>query len=230
MKISIISTILLLLSNFTFAQSNLDSDLSTFNKVVVEGNIELTLSESDNNSFTAELVGVSSERFQWSIENGEVTFKLKKSIKVGKESNKVEKAIIKLSYKTISDIKVAGGGKVLAENVIESDVISLDINNKSSISIEVEARDVRINAFNAIATVAGNSEFLTVKSTSNGSINCSNLSSKIVNAHTTTNGECYIWVTQKLDAKANSNSNVFYKGEPELTNFSTSTLGNIQKF
>lgn len=219
---------LLLSTTTTFAQTSFSSNVSSFTKLKVDGNIVLTLIKSDESKFDIELTNIDSERFQWVVEDGEVSFKLRNTIIAKKDV--VETAKITLYYNEIAEISAVSGAKVLAENTIEETSITLELSNKSVISLEVQTKDIKINAFNALVTISGTTEFSTIRSTGGASVNCSNLSSTSVYVRSTTNAECYIWAIDKIDAKANSNSNIFYKGDPEIKTISSSTLGAVQKY
>lgn len=229
MKKFLILAIMLIASNTLFAQATVENS-ATFTGVSAKGNIELNLVKGDDTGFKAEISGVGEDRFDWSVENGVLSLTLRSPLRVGKNSNVVASATITVTYQTLNSVAAANDAKILSEENIESNNIEFSVVNKGVISLEVTAKDVRVDGTNGVATISGTTEYVTIKGNTGASVNCSNLNAKVATVSSGTNAECYVSVSEKIDAKATSNSSIFYKGEPEIVNSDTNTLGTVQKY
>lgn len=218
----------LVVSSFAMAQSKISGDIASFNVLNISGDIELTLVKSDANSFTAEISDESAtDRFEWSVKNGELLFKLKQPINFNKKEKITAK--ITLNYKELSTI-IAASATILAQEAVVMPILDFSIDSKAVVAIEVDCKDLRVKATNATATFTGKSEYVTIKASGAASVNTVAMSVDIANVSTQTNAECYVTATKKLDLRAITNSNIFYKGVPEILNTSNATLGKVEGF
>lgn len=227
MKRVLLLGLLLLSSIAASAQVNVSKELSDITGVKATGNIKLTLVKGNSNSFDAEIKGTTEDQFSWSVKDGVATFQLKKPLKIGDKSD--VSATITLNYKDISYIE-ADGAEILSKEDINVSAMELDLSGKAVVSLTLNCDDVRIKSQNALATITGKTEYLTVRATTNASVNCSALNSVSATVTANTNAECYVNVSDKLDAKSNTNSNIFYKGDAKIINSSVSSFGNIQTY
>lgn len=210
------------------AQTKIEGEIPTFSTLNVSGNIELTLVKSDKNSFTAELSdGSETDKFEWSVKNGELLFKLKQPVSFNKKDKITAK--VTLNYSKLSTV-LAASATIFAKEVVKEQILDFSIDSKASVAIEVDCRDLRIKASNSVATFTGKSEYVTVKASGAASVNTVAMSVDNASVNTQTNAECYVTATKKLDLRATTNSNIFYKGVPEILNVSESSLGKIEGF
>ncbi|MEG1649415.1 MAG: DUF2807 domain-containing protein, partial [Rikenellaceae bacterium] len=116
MKKIFLLIVALIVSSISMAQSKIQSEVPTFGALRVEGNIELTLEKSDASSFVASVEGVESDKFEWSVKNGELLFKLRQPLSFAKKD--AAKVKITLKYKSLEIINVAGA-TILASGIIK---------------------------------------------------------------------------------------------------------------
>lgn len=230
MKKLILLTLISFVSLSVVAQSNVSSQLGDFVKVKVSGNIVLTLEQSDAPSIEAALNNSTSDKFEYTTKNGELTVRLKQPMAIGSGVVKGD-AVVKLRYKTLEAISAEGGSSVLASNVVESNILLLTVQNKSSISFEVDVRDLTIDALTSgKVSMTGKADYLNIKANTASSVNTITMDVQNANIVTNTNSECYATSKIRFEAKANTNSSIFYKGAPEIVKTSTSTFGYIEAF
>lgn len=221
--------IALFISFAAFSQETVQSKLSDFTSIKLQGNMDVTIEQSDDeSSFTAELKDMQADKFEWSVANGVLSIRVKSPLAIGKDLPKpFAKVVIK--YKDLKEINV-NSAELANKGVLKGDVITIIANSKASVAIETICRDLTIDATNAKVSVTGETEYLTVKSQSSASVNTITMKCQNANILTTTNAECYATSIKKFEAKATTNSNIFYKGAPEIVKKEVATLGKIEAF
>lgn len=213
------------------ASENVDIKLGEFSKIVVTGNITLTLENSETPQIEAELVdGTTDEMFSCSVKDGVLTVKLKEPLFIG--GSKIKPRVnATLGYVSVSNISVSNGAKILNDGVLEVNEITIDVNSKSTVSLNTNARDITIEAHSgSVVTISGSVEYLNVKADTNASVNTVTMTCQNANIFAATNAECYATAIKRLEARAVTKSNIFYKGSPEIEKTSKATFGNVQKF
>ncbi len=212
----------------TWAQQTVESKTSDFSKLRLSGNIEVTLIKAEAPAIKAEIIDASSDKFEWQVQNEELSIKLKQVVAIGKDTPKPFAKVL-IYYTALSDIYCTGT-TLLNEGTLISDVLTITASSKANIAVLVQCRDITVEAANSKVTVNGETEFLTVKANTGSSVNTVTMTCQNANISTATNAECFATAIQRFEAKATTNSNVYYKGAPEIIKKTENSLGKVQSF
>ncbi len=218
--------IIVVTAPFATGQQTISNKVAKFTKVSLNGNMEVILKKADAAEFKAELTNCESNSLDWDVKNGVLVLKLKQKMF---NSSKEPKAFGKLTiyYTTLDNIKV-DGSKIFTERAVDVPTLVIDAFGKAEVRMDIAVRDLRVNAANSVVTLTGEADYVTVKSVGAASVNAVALECNAATVETATNAECFISAKEKLDLKATSNSNIFYKGIPEILDVVESTLGTVQ--
>ncbi len=228
MKKYLIVCIWLLSATYTWAQQTVESKTSDFSKLNLSGNIEVTLIKAETPAIKAEIIDASSDKFEWQVQDEELTIRLKQVVAIGKDTPKPFAKVV-VYYTVLSDIRCTGT-TLLNEGTLIADVLNITASSKANIAILTECRDVTVEATNSKVTVNGKTEFLTVKANTGSSVNTVTMTCQNANISTATNAECFATAIERFEAKATTNSNIYYKGAPEIIKKTESSLGKVQSF
>lgn len=230
-KISVLFTALSL-SVVAFAQTSKSLNVGDFSTININGNIEVTIVESAESNFSFELpVGVEESLLVWENKTGVLTVKLKDPLTIGGGKKEKPSAKMTLVCPTLKEIKASGSASIISKSEISGETMELNFSTSASAGLNLDVRDLDITATqSAKITLSGKVEYLTIKANTGGYVNTITMECQNATISTATNAECYATAIKKFDAKASTNSNIFYKGKPELVKTSVNTLGAIENF
>lgn len=224
MKKTLLIALLGLLSLKVTAQDIVSHDLGDFNQIVLSGKMNVTLVEGDRNSFEVKFHNTTGDRFTWNVTDGKLNLRLR--INTQREGS----ADVRITYKKLDGLDVSQAS-VRAEEAVESDIFTLKAANGANIVLESQSKDLTVNADgNSAVTLSGETLYLTINANSKAKIDARALQARSAIVATQFNAEVFVWGTEKLDAKAGSNSVIFYKGTPEIFKTSTSMAGSVEQF
>lgn len=214
-----------LMSGSVFAQeSELNTPLGKFTSLKISGNMNVTLVKSDDYSMKVSMTDISPQKFEFSMKNEALSLKLKPV----PDRSDYSVAVV-LYYKELNNIAV-DGATLVNEGVIDGKQLNIALSSGASVSLQLNADDINVHASgNAKITLAGEAEVFTAKAGMGGKINAVSLDCLYATVTANTGGECYVWATRRLEAKAATNANIYHKGTPEIIRISTSTLGNVME-
>ena len=226
LKFIFCSLILMAIAPFSIGQQVISNKIAKFTSISLQGNMEVVLKKGDAAEFKVELKNTDNNSFVWDVKNGEFVVKLKQKLFTPSKEPKAE-AKLTIYYTTLTTIKL-DGAKLFHEGTLDVPTINIDAVGKSDVSMNIDTRDLRVSGSNSVVTLTGVSDYVTVKSIGAASINVVALECNVATVETATNAECFVSAIEKLDLTAKSNSNIFYKGVPEIIDIAESTFGKVQ--
>lgn len=191
-----------------------------FDKVSFTGRVSVKMVRAEQNQIEIKLYNISSNKFTWAVENGELSAKLKS----GTEENYAE---ITLYYKDVKQIDVSSSADVIMDS---TDFKTLDFNIKSSGYVEFNGNvsDLNINiSGSSTGLFKGTGKYLTILATNNAKLNTQPFSVKSANVKASSLAEVMVCPSERLAAEAQSKSKILYVGTPELLRTETWSLGTI---
>lgn len=213
------------------AQSTIESATSEFASVNLSGNLNVTLIKGDSPSISVVLEDTEDKNFEWSIKGDVLQMKLKQPVSIG--SNKTTgKGEVKIVYTDkFNSIKCDSKASIFCEGLFTTDQLTIDASSNSTVAFEVSLYDLNISASTgAKVSLTGKSEFISIKAATNAYVNTVAMVCDAADVRTNTNSECYVTAVKKLQLKAATNSNIFYKGEPEAITSDASSFATIEGF
>ena len=206
------------------AQDILSNNPGEFSQLSLSGKMNVVLVEGDRNSFEVTLHQAEPDRFSWSVSDGKLNMRLRTNTQ--KESS----ADVKITYTKLNLLEVSGAS-VRCENALTGGIFSLTVNNGGNATVEVQAKDVTVQADgNSAATLSGQTLYLNIGANSKAKVDARVLEARAATVSTQFGAEVFVWGTEKLDAKAGSSSVIYYKGTPEIFKQSSSLMGSVEQF
>lgn len=217
--------------NALSAQSTIESATSEFASISISGNLTVTLIKGDSPSISVVLEDTEDKNFEWSIKGDALEMKLKQPVSIGSKKT-TGKGEVKIVYtERFNTIKCDSKAAIFSEGIFETEQLTIDASSNSNVAFEVSLYDLNISATTgAKVSLTGESKFISIKAATNAYVNTVAMACEAADVRTNTNSECYVTAEKKLQLKAATNSNIFYKGTPEAINSEASSFATIEGF
>lgn len=145
----------------------------------------------------------------------------------------IRKATAKKVYVTtpnINLIKTSSGSNVYAETVLESENLDVSSSSGSNIKLKVNAHNLTASSSSGSnIRLEGMATTFDGSASSGSNIKAGELNSIECKTDVSSGANIRISVKDKLEAHAGSGGNIFYKGNPEITEIEKSSGGNVIK-
>ena len=224
MKKAFLLTALFLASWGAAAQDIASYNPGEFTQIILAGKINVILEQGNENTFEVTLHNIGADRFSWSSYDGKLSMKLKAN------TRQEGSADVRITYKHI-DLIDATTASVRAEGPIPADIFTVKVANGANVTVETQSKDITVAADgNSAVTLSGNTLYLNINANSKAKIDARALQARSAIVNAQINAEVFVWGTERLEAKAGSNSVIYYKGTPEIFKTATNLMGSIEQF
>jgi Putative auto-transporter adhesin, head GIN domain len=218
----VITLILLSIASFTFSQTTKKTlELPEFKSIYVNSNYTVYLKQTNKQEVTVEALTEIYELTTIKVENGILMINVErkpdspnKSIWAKLDDIKLRPTIkLMVSVKNISELQVNGGGKIISENSIASDYLSLGVSGNGTIDLDIKGNNIKTEISGSGSVV------LKGYATANeiimsGSGNLTGFACELENAKVkmSGSGNCEISATNNLEALVVGSGNLKHKG------------------
>lgn len=203
------------------AQEVLSSkQMKEFDKVSFTGRISVKMIRAEQNQIEIRLYNISSNKFTWSVDKGELSAKLKS----GTEENYAE---ITLYYKDVKHIDASSSAEVIMDS---TDFKALDFNIQSSGYVEFtgKVKDLKISiSGNSTGLFKGEGTYITILATNNAKLNTQLFLARSADVKSSALAEVMVYASERIVAEAQTKSKILYLGTPELLRIETWSLGTV---
>lgn len=136
-------------------------------------------------------------------------------------------------YVTLPEVTAlysSSGADLIAQNVIESERISLEASSGSDLHVELNAEEVNAEASSgADIKISGKTDYLYADASSGADIRAQDLVSKKCNADASSGSDISVNVSESLVADASSGADISYTGEASVE-AKKSASGSVRKY
>lgn len=222
MKKSILSFLFVSISVFIIAQDD-SRDLDKFTKIDAATSVNIELIKS--NQHKAEIWIDEGDLEELKVEVFGNTLKVKwiDRAKLWRGDNWNRKATLKIYYKSIDELSVSAGARIVSDDQIKTDHFEIDASSGGKAVVEVDAEVIDANVSSGGSLdIEGTTDELVVDASSGGSFHGKELESRRVKAKASSGGNAKVWATQRIEANASSGGNVKYRGNPSERDISSS--------
>ncbi len=135
-----------------------------------------------------------------------------------------------ITVKELDKIHVAGSGRIYTENKISTRDMELDVSGSGRMEVEVDARyiDASISGSGKME-IDGTSTDLEVRISGSGSIYGEKLQVENCEARISGSGKIEVNVSKSIDARISGSGSIYYRGNPDKINSSSSGSGKVRK-
>jgi len=188
-------------------------DVGSFNGVRFMLPANLYVTQEETNSLEIETYENLFDIIETSVSNGILNIKETRRIQTF-----LKKSInIYVSMDKITDLAIAGSGKLIGQTEINSDVLRLV--NSGSGKIDLDVKAVQLSStlsgsgtINLKGTATGHD----LKLSGSGRINAYNLTTEKTTAKISGSGKAYVNASEELSSKVTGSGSIRYKGNPKI--------------
>ncbi len=198
-------------------------NISTFDKIRVSKGINVTLVEGEKPK--AEVHIINADLSDVITESDKNTLTLKMKTKIYKDVA----VQVFVTYQTLREISVGGGGSVDGKTTLFADQLVMDAGMDGSIELDLDVNVLEASVSAARITLAGSAKTIEVKATTGGKFQGKELESKKAYVKANTGGIATVWVKELIDASAGTGGTVEYTGNPPKVETKETLGGSVKK-
>lgn len=220
--IILVSLVLLSIASFTFAQTTKKTlELPEFKSIYVNSNYTVYVKQTNKQEVTVEALTEIWELTSVKVENGVLLVNVERKPETPNKSIWAKIDDIKLkptmklmvSVKNISELQVNGGGKIISENSIASDYMSLSVSGSGGIDLDLKGNNLKTEiSGSGNVTLKGYATSNDIIMSGSGSMNAYACELESAKVKISGSGTCEITASASLDAVVLGSGIVKHKG------------------
>jgi len=228
MKTSVLLTVVLAATSFAFAQNTKKVlELPEFKGIYVNSNYTVYLKQTNKQEVTIEALTEIFSVTEIKVENGILMVNVErkpdnsnKSIWAKIDDIKLNPAMkLYVSVKNINELQVNGGGKIISENSIATDYVTLGVSGNGNMDVDLKGNTIKAEVSGSgNMTLRGYATLIEGTVSGSGSINGFNCALEKAKVKVSGTGSCNLNVTDNLDALVLGSGNVKHKGNTKSAN------------
>jgi hypothetical protein len=196
-------------------------ELPEFKGIYVNSNYTVYLKQTNKQEVTIEALTEIFSLTEVKVENGILMVNVErkpdnpnKSIWAKIDDIKLNPTMkLYVSVKNINEMQVNGGGKVVSENSIASDYLTMGVSGPGSIDIDLKGNTIKAEVSGpGSMNVRGYASSIDALVSGTGTVNAYNCALETAKAKVTGSGSCLLNVTNTLDAMVLGSGAVKHKG------------------
>ncbi len=218
----IVSLLLLSAASIALAQPTKKTlELAEFKSIYVNSNYTVYLKQTNKQEVSVEADPDIFALTKISVENGVLMINVdrkpdnpNKSLWAKIDDIKLRPVMkVMVSMKNISDLQVNGGGKIVSENSIASDNISLSVSGNGSMDLDIKGNNVKteVSGSGSIA-LKGYATMNDIYISGSGALNAFTCELEKAKVKVSGSGNCEISATNNLDALVLGSGTIKHKG------------------
>jgi len=216
MKIKTTLFLLLFTSLHLFSQGNFEKELDTFNKIIVSGNFNVQIIESEQEKIVVKVENYDIKNISAEAKEGVLNLKHKPVL------NTKFKIYVFIYYKELNDIVLHAGSLVHNSKELNSDTLNIKVSSGSETDLIVKTEKLDLNSSIAgTLKIKGSAESLNLKANSGGIIHASSLKVDSADVKISNGSVVHLDVHKFLKAKILSKAYLDSKGDPEKKEIET---------
>lgn len=135
-----------------------------------------------------------------------------------------------VEYVTLDKLSVSSAASILSEGTIKTGNIELNASSAGEMKVSLDAEAVTLSASSAgEIEVKGKCNSVNAEASSAGEVDAYDLEAKSVTAQANSAGSVQVYVTESLNAQANSGGDVRYRGNPDKSITNSNSGGSVKK-
>ena len=220
--IILVSLVLLSVASFTFAQTTKKTlELPEFKSIYVNSNYTVYVKQSNKQEVTVEALTEIWELTTVKVENGVLLVNVErkpdnpnKSIWSKIDDIKIRPTMkVMVSVKNLNELQVNSGGKIISENSIAADYISLAVSGSGGIDLDLKGNNVKTEiSGSGNVTLKGYASTNDIVMSGSGSLNSYACELENAKVKMSGSGVCELSASASLDATVLGSGSVKHKG------------------
>lgn len=214
--------VLLSVASLAFAQTTTKTlELSEFQSIYVNSNYTVYVKQTNKQEVKVEALTEIFSLTEFKVENGILLINVErkpdnpnKSIWSKIDDIKLNPTMkVYVSVKSVNDLQVNGGGKIISENSIASDNLTLGVSGSGSMDLDIKGKTIRTELSGSGGVILkGYASYNDIVISGSGTLNAYNLELETAKIKVTGSGAAEINVTNSLEAAVLGSGSVKHKG------------------
>ncbi len=135
-----------------------------------------------------------------------------------------------VSMKNVSDLQVNGNGRIISENSIASDFITLGVSGGGSLDVDLKGNTIKAElSGSGVMTIKGYATSIDAVVSGSGTLNAFNCTVETAKSKVTGSGICQLNVSTNLDALLLGNGQIKHKGNTKAAQKKIYGSGTIER-
>lgn len=226
---SLITTLLLICTITAFAQTSEVRDVPEFDGITLSTSGTVYITQGSPQRVEIKGRQETLDKIETEVRSGRLVIKNENS---GSWFgwNSIGDFDVYITVEELEKIHVAGSGRIYGENKIKTRDMELDVSGSGRMELELDASyiDASISGSGKME-VEGTTLDLEVRISGSGAIYAEKLEARNCEARISGSGKCEISVSESIDARISGSGSVYYRGNPDKVNSSTSGSGRVKK-
>ena len=206
------------------AQQREDRNLDSFNELSVGEAIRVTLIKGTREKAEIIASGIDLEDVITDVSGNGLRIHLE-----GNNYRNID-VQINLTYRELEEISISSAARVVAEEAITASSLEIEVSSAGGGELNLNAGNVEIDVSSAgKLELSGKADRLEVDISSAGDLDAYELQCQEAEIDVSSGGSANVFITNRIDARANSGGNIRYKGEPEKVFVNSNSGGSVKK-
>jgi hypothetical protein len=237
--IILVSLVLLSIASFTFAQTTKKTlELPEFKSIYVNSNYTVYVKQTNKQEVTVEALTEIWELTSVKVENGVLMVNVERKPDSPNKSiwSKIDDIKVKptmklmVSVKNINELQVNGGGKIISENSIASDYMSLSVSGNGGIDLDLKGNNLKTEiSGSGNVTLKGYATTNDIVMSGSGSMNAFACELESAKVKISGSGNCEITASASLDAVVLGSGIIKHKGNTKTLNKKVYGSGSVDR-
>jgi hypothetical protein len=192
-----------------------------FTGIQISGKMSVVLIPS--NKTLVEVNGMSAESVQIMNKSGKLSIQLP-----SKEGQQLDGAQVTVFFKSLENMQVDGGAKVVCTSPLETHTLTLNIKDASDVYLYTKTINANAELVkNSVLKLIGNSDNFTINMKENCELKARDLINKKATISLDADGNAQISASEAINAKVSTQGSIFVYGEPKAVTKKADAGGNI---
>jgi hypothetical protein len=235
----VFTLLMLSIASIAFAQNTKKTlELPEFQSIYVNSNYTVYLKQTNKQEVVVDALTEIYSLTEIKVENGILMINVERKPETGNKSIwakiddiKVNPAMkLYVSMKNINELQVNGGGKIVSENSVASDLLALGVAGSGSIDLDLKGKSLKTDITGSgNVTLKGYASTNTVTMGGAGSLNSFNLELENATVKVAGSGNAELNVTNTLEASVLGTGSIKHKGNSKNLSIKAYGPGTIER-
>lgn len=235
----VFTLVLLSVASLAFAQTTKKTlELAEFQSVYVNSNYTVYLKQTNKQEVSVEALTDIYTLTEIKVENGILLINVErkpenpnKSIWAKIDDIKLNPTMkVYVSLKNVNELQVNGGGKIISENSIASDNLTLGVSGSGSMDLDIKGKTIKTEISGAGNIILkGYASYNEINMSGSGNLNAYNLELESAKIRVSGSGVAELTVTNSLEASVLGSGAVKHKGNTKTVSKKAYGTGTIDR-
>lgn len=203
-------------------------ETGSFNNLDVSGFFKVILEKADKNSVVVDTDAEFAPFIETTVNGGTLSVRLKPRTRL--KNNNRTSVTVTVYYTNLNEVSLSGSGNISGSDALQNDC-SVELTGSGSINLNVNSSIAKVEVTGSgNVELAGKADTLECEVTGSGSFKGTNLKSSHATLSVQGSGNIKANASAYIKARITGSGNIYYGGNPEKKDLSTTGSGKINAF